>query len=196
MLRTSLQRVLTLALHVAAGWWLAGRIGVLPAAALIAVVALALALAGVGLLQRSPVDRVTWRNHAAGWLLPFGAVFHTGALRSLVTSSASCSAVLGLIGAFGLGAPWLALAFLLDAVALAALLRSLRGHAPNSSGRAAVRRPLAVVIGLAAIGFGLDRAGWPLRGALVAGGPVLAVGLGYGAWVLFAVTVGRNARWN
>jgi hypothetical protein len=91
----------------------------------------------------------------------------------------------------------LVLAWAVDAAALlyvAGVMLANRGSRPG-----ALLVVAGILAGMIAASLLLWRAGNPAATKLaliIAGGPPLVIGVGYGLFVLLMVTVGRNARWN
>jgi len=191
-----LQRLLVAAAFVALGAAGAARAGVPAALAVVAGVAAAVSVLGALLLRTSALGEVTWRNVVAGWLLGWGFTFGGGSLPKITLHSAACLALMGIIGAVTGPARLLAAAWTLDAVALLMLFRAYGAQTGNSSARRQLLKPIVAVLGLAVAGGVLALDGRPETAALVAGGPLVAVGVLYGAWLLVLVTAGRKGRWN
>src|SRR5688500_10883827 len=80
MLRLYLKRAALLAGAAAAAYGLAVELGPWPAGLTCAVVAAVACAAGTILLRTSGVGRVTWRNHLAGYLIPWGWRLNRGKL--------------------------------------------------------------------------------------------------------------------
>jgi hypothetical protein len=184
------------ALPIAVGAWLGPRLGVLPALGAITAVALVLALLGAQLLRTSAIGKITWRNTAAGWLLPKGWWLGSRQLPGMVMSSVAFTLLAAAIGAAADGNIWLMIAWALNGVVLSYALGAFRQHASGSSGRRTTGRLVAVIVLLVVAGLAVQLLGYPRLAALVAGGPVTVVGGLYGGWLLMIVTMGRNARWN
>jgi hypothetical protein len=191
-----LQKVLVSAAFVALGTACAARLGVAAAIGVVAALAALASLLGALLLRTSAVGTLTWRNVAAGWLLPWGFVLGGGRLPRIATMSAACLAVMGAIGALAGPSHLVAAAWTVDAVALLALLRPFGMQAGNPSARRQLLRPMLAVLGLALAGGLLLFDGRPGAAALVAGGPLVVGGVIYGSWVVFMLTAGRKGRWN
>lgn len=191
-----LQQLLVAAAFVALGAAGAARAGVPVALAVVVSVAALVSLVGALLLRTSALGEVTWRNAAAGWLLPWGFILGGGSLTKIAVHSAACLSLMGAIGAFAGSARLLAAAWALDAVALLLLFRAFRAQSGNPSARRRLLRPMLVVLALVGAGGVLHFDGRTQAAALVAGGPLVVVGVLYGAWLVFMITAGRNSRWN
>jgi hypothetical protein len=77
----------------------------------------------------------------------------------------------------------------------------LRSHAPTGAGlgsnllsMAAVLMLMLVVSGI--LWFAVSLPGAKRLALMIAGGPPLLIGGGYGLFLLFVLTFGRNVRWN
>lgn len=191
-----LQRLLVAAAFVALGTVGAARYGVWVALGFAIAAAALVSLVGAALLRTSVIGQVTWRNVAAGWLLAWGFVFGGGSLPRIATHSAACLVLMGAIGALSSPEVPLAIAWALDAVVLLTLVRAFRAQSGSASARRQLLRPLLLLLGLAVAGGVLLLDGRPQAAAWVAGGPLIFVGVVYGAWVLVMITAGRNGRWN
>jgi hypothetical protein len=55
---------------------------------------------------------------------------------------------------------------------------------------------LTLIVASAALWWGVGAPAARRAAVMVAGGPLLAIGVGYGLFLLIVLTVGRNARWN
>ena len=196
MVARILSNILRLALPVGLALVLARQLGPVTAALVVAGLGAVAAALGAFLLKTSRVGEVTWRNVAASWLMPWAFAFGARSLPTLAATSAVMVAAAGCLGAFGHAAPLLVGALALDAAALLYLARGYRLQSPGSSARASVLKTMVAVAGLGAAGVTLHALGRPTLAALVAGGPLSAIGAFYGLWILVLLTFGRNARWN
>ncbi len=204
MILLYVKRILMVTAAAASCYGLADWLGP-PAAATIWTIATAAGCAlGAALLRTSEVGRVTWRNHAAGCLIPWGWRLNRGrlwvaaavswvawvtigaAVFVLRAKSADDSTALRV----GLFAAWA-----VDAAALLFVLGTIRQATPGSRvgslGRVSVF--LALIL---AVSVGLHAGGLTAAAVAVGAGPPAVIGSGLILFALLMVTVGRNARWN
>ncbi|MBN9520167.1 hypothetical protein J0H58_16835 [bacterium] len=159
---------------------------------------------GAALLRTSEIGRVTWRNRAAGYLIPWGWRLNRGRLWPVpLISWAVWAAIGGAVFLLRSGPaeeqPGLRIAlfaaWVVDAAALLFVLGSIRQATPGSR-VGSLWRLTAILAGLILTSVGLYLGGMTLAALAVGGGPPAVVG---GCALLFVglvVTIGRNARWN
>lgn len=204
-------RAVQVAVAVAAALWLTARLGRRPAVGAWAVAAAVACGAGAWLLGTSAVGRVTWRNRAAGWLLPWAGLFAGRRLWPMAVGSwvgwalvgGAAVALAGPAAAVddGLGgAGWagvLVAGWLVNLEAAARLLRrQWEGRGPGASGGLAVVVVAAGAGAVVAASVGLVAAGRPWAAVLAAWGPAILLAAGFGLFAAVVLTAGRNARWN
>ena len=166
-----------------AGAWLSAVTGTGPAIATIAAIGAVATAVGTILLRTSPLGRVTWRNIAAGWLMPWGFASGSTTLGGIAITSIVAWVLLGSAGAFAWSTPWLLAAWLLDAVALGYLTGPLWRRSHGRVQRRLATNLIAAVALLALAGLVASVCGQPMLGAVIAGGPLAAIGLAYGVFV-------------
>lgn len=184
--------------------------------ALLAALALAFLLPTLGawLLTTLRSGEITWKNHAAGWLLPWGYTLGRGKLPSIAVICGICWLFL-----FGLGitaahlaeapssvpssdtptlARWLLVGgWLVDGIALLYCLGTLRKNFTFASqGGRTLLKLIACVAGLIVASALAASLGHLRTAALIAAGPALALGAFYALWIGVLLTFGRNTRWN
>jgi hypothetical protein len=175
-----------------------------------------------GIVHRQPPQTITLANYLMGFILPWGYRIGRGKLRPIVLTSWTIWVLIGLaialainarIDASGIATSFpassprsatmmtlLALAWLIDG---GVLLRCV-GLLTTSTNRAHMTRSLgplmALLIAILATSIALvTLTNSPTAASLallIAGGPPLLVGGGYGLFILVMLTAGRNARWN
>ncbi len=180
---------------LAAGAWLAGSHGVLPAIAMVAAFYALASAPAAWLLHGAPLGRVSWRNRAAVPLAPWLHVLGGGSLPGLLSASWCCVTLLAAAGALGRDCPWLLAAWLLDGWAGAYLMRVRVRSCHHRAQRRAVDAVLGGLVTLAMAGLVAALLGAPRVGAVLAAGPLLLVGGLYGLW-LGSVLLARPRRWN
>lgn len=178
----------------------------------------ALAVTGAMLLRSAQVGQITWRNRAAGFLLPWGYVLGRGKLPGIVIActaiwSALAAAVLlslvetanvpsptpvvAPVAAAGASTPWLLLAWIVDGACLCYLLGTLTKYfAPHAQVTRTQLKLVLVLVTMLAGSVVLHLAGHTWLALLVAGGPVALVGGAYGLFLGVILLFGRNVRWN
>jgi len=209
--------LLRLSIPVGVGFLLSRWFGPWSALGTAALLAVVLSSIGILVLQRSKVGQMTWHNHLAGWLLPWGYGLARGKLVgigavSAVVFTAIAGAVI-LVTTMTARAPaavpvatgatpaaalsWLlVVAWMVDGAALLHLVSVLSKSSAGSSSARTLWKLSAVLMALLGGSIALLLAGHPSAALWVAGGPPLVIGVCYGLFVLLMVTVGRNARWN
>jgi hypothetical protein len=175
---------------------------------------------GVGLLmKRQPMGEVTFVNRLTAVVLPWGFRIGRGKLLPIVIESWFRWVLLGIavvvLLPYGLGAHsqqagayhrgltasvLLLVSWLIDGTVVLRLITTLlmRGHAnPIAPGTIV---PIFVLIGMIAASAALAcfAANWAMTGAavLIAGGPIVVIGGGYGLVLAVMALSGRKARWN
>lgn len=188
-----------------------------PAFGLSLVVAVLLSVIGTLLVLRAEVDQVTWRNRVAALMLPWGYRLAKGRLLWIgVVSAVVFTAITGGVilvttlggsvipggpGVSPAGIPthvsWLLIvAWLVDGAALLRVVSMLPALPPGSSPARTLWKLGAMVVALLVGSIVLLLRGYPTAALWVAGGPPLAIGVGFGLFVLMLMTLGRNTRWN
>ncbi len=157
------------------GAFLGIRQGERTAAAIVAALAVAVVALGA-LLHAWGRGRITWRTVLAAWLLPWGRTLGGPSLSGIAAAAFGVWIVLGIAGAVGVASPQLFGAWVLDGFALRLLVRS-SWRLGNRWQRRAVVRLAAIVVCCAIAGLVAHAAGHPWVGAVVAGGPIVLVGL-------------------
>jgi hypothetical protein len=202
MIRLYLKRAILLAGVAAAAYGLAAEFGPWSAVLTCAAVAAVACVIGAILLRTSAIGRVTWRNHLAGYLIPWGWRLNRGrlwpvALISWVVWTAVCGAAVLLRSdepSLGMRAALLA-AWLIDASALVFLLGTVAQATPGSR-LGSVWKLAGVTAGVLCASVGLYLGGQTTVALIVGGGPPAALGGVFGLVLLIFATVGRNTRWN
>lgn len=211
MIARSLWQFVLIAVAAAVCAWLVSQSG--PLTAGVAWAAVALAACGVGtiLLRTSPVGRVNWRNRTAAYLVPWGVRIGGGRLwpipvvswvvwmtvwagAAVLTPGPGADPLTGweIAPRVGLGAAWA-----IDGLALGHLLATLPQHfSAASRGGRSLLTIAAVIAGLIGGSLLLHLLGLTPLAMLVAGGPPLLIGGGYGLFLVVLLTFGRGARWN
>jgi len=202
--------LLRLALPAGLAAWLLTQLSPWPAFGAAAGIGLAASLVGAGLLVKASVGGISWRNYAAGWLMPFASLAGQQSLLRIALGSAAVFAVVAGYVVLSLahagedaaagpasGVAWLlVLAWIVDSACLHHLLVSLRTYQRFSSPWRALARLAVMVTAIVGVSLGLLLSGHPSAALWVAGGPPLAIGVGYGLFALAMVTMGRHSRWN
>ncbi|MGL4553310.1 MAG: hypothetical protein ACRC33_19260 [Gemmataceae bacterium] len=206
MIAARIRDVVRVGAAAALGTGLAVRFGPTVAGLICAVAAAIACAAGAVLLRTSPVGRVTWRNRAAGNLIPWGWRLNAGRLWPVVVVSWCVWVLIGTAAILLRPGPAeespgvdlrgsLFAAWVVDGATLLYLVGTVRQATPGSR-----VGPLwavsASVLAVIAVSVGLYLGDRPEGALLVAGGPPAVVGGLAGGAVLLVVTVGRNARWN
>jgi hypothetical protein len=206
--------VARIALPLVLGFFLARELAL--SIALLTALALATLLPALGawLLTTLHGGEITWRNHAAGWLLPWGYALGRGKLPAIAAICGACWLFL-----FGLGiaaarlaeappsapsseapalARWLLVGgWLVDGIALLYCLGTLRKNFTlTSEGGRTLLELIAFVAGLIVASALAAALGHLRTAALIAAGPALALGGFYALWIGVLLTFGRNTRWN
>ena len=193
------------ALLVAGAVMCARQFPIMPAIGVWSAIAAGLCILGSLLIARQPLGRATTAGMIGGSVVRFGYRVGRGKLPAAVAISWFFWVVVGsaTIGIYNyrhdLWACLLLLAWLVDGLALAYIVRiMLTAHGNGRIPPSLIK--VTAVIALILIGsIVLNAVGtpWSQRSALLlAGGPTLLVGGGYGLFVLVILTVGKNARWN
>ncbi|MEZ6036663.1 MAG: hypothetical protein R3F29_04230 [Planctomycetota bacterium] len=166
---------------------------------------IALAATGCAVLRTSAVQRITWRNHVAGWCLPYAQAMGGGTLTRVAASSLLGSAVVGgaVLGLLALRAgdappswPLLA-AWLLNVLSLLFLVATrTRRYVRGAPGTRRGRWLLVLVLSQLAASVALHLVGWPGTAALAACLPQLLLLLRTILVLAAMLMAGRNARWN
>jgi hypothetical protein len=169
---------------------------------------------GAWLLTTVRGGEITWRNHAAGWLLPWGYTLGRGKLPAIATICGVCWLFLcglGIAAARLAEAPtsapsedapalarWLLVGgWLVDGIALLHCLGTLRNNfSLRSEGGRTLGKLIAFVAGLIVASAFAASLGHLRTAALIAAGPALALGAFYALWIGVLLTCGRNVRWN
>lgn len=183
-----------------------------PVAAVVwTAVSLVACVVGAVLLRTSEIGRVTWKNYAASYLIPWGVRVSGGKLWPIpVVSWVVWVVIAGGVfaltpgpGSDGLTSEEVVLRVLLGlswAVAGYAFGYSLVTLSRNFSSRSSGSRTLTlfcgVIAGSLALSVALHLCGFTLLALMTTGGPVLVFGGGYGLFVLAVLVFGRNSRWN
>jgi hypothetical protein len=162
------------------------------------------------ILRSARIGQITWKNRQAAYLLPWGYALSRGKLPAIVANAWLGWTLIGVGVALATALAdrdaatgtqfwrWLLLAaWAVNVSAMLAVLGVLVKHftLTSSSGRS-LTTIIAVLVLLLLGSIALHAQGYTRLATAVAGGPLLIVGIGYGALVLLIVTVGRNARWN
>lgn len=210
MIARSLSQFVLLTVAAAGCWWFITGWGQSLAGVVWAAGASVACAIGATLLRTSAVGRVTWKNHLAGWLIPWGWRVSAGKLWPVPFVSwgvwVLVWAALAVLTPQAGGDPlttWetvarLALGFAwgIDALALAHLVGLLLGHSQNGSGGRSLRLITGVLAALVTASVALQLFGFTGWAVLVAGGPTALAGLGYGLFLAVLLIFGRNSRWN
>lgn len=201
-------------LAVLAGWLLAPRLGVAITLIFVAILAAAAALLGGHLLKTSEVGKITWKNHVAGYCIPWGWRFAGGKLAPVQIASACVWVLLVAIGVLlasnpaatsssnGFSAPTLpglllALAWIVDGAAVLYLLATMvKNFELRSSQALSMIKAMSFCAAILITSVVLWLLGHPSLALLVAGGPPLVLATIAGLFLLVMLTAGRNARWN
>jgi hypothetical protein len=161
---------------------------------------------GTVLLRTSEVGEISWRNRAAGYLIPWGWRLNRGALwpvplLSWVVWMAIGAAAVLLWPATAEDGPgvWVRIAlfgsWVVDAAALVSLLGTIRQATPGSR-VGSLWKLVAVITLLIGASVGLYVGGLTTAALVLGGGPPAFVGGCAGLIALVFMTVGRNTRWN
>lgn len=211
MISLLFHQALRVGLAVAVCALLTANFGVLVAVVVWAVVSFVACVVGAVLLRTSEVGRVTWKNHAASYLIPWGVRVSRGKLWPIpvvswavwMTIGGGVFALTPGLGSDGLTSGEVVLRVLLGlswAVAGYAfgyvLVVLSRGVSSGSSGSRMLTPFCVIIAGLLVLSVVLHLCGFTLLALMATGGPVLLVGGGYGLFVLVLLIFGRNSRWN
>jgi hypothetical protein len=197
---------------------LARRFGPLKAIGLWAGLMAALCAGVAMILHRQTPEKVTPANYLAGFVLQWGYRVGRGKLPAIVVVSWAIWLLLGVamvvsVHFRGFGQPaaqqqrrstlvmvLLTVAWVIDGTVLLRII-GLLATGPNARHMLRSLGPVAAVL-VGMIGSSIVLvARTPSVNAsrlalLIAGGPLLFVGVGYGLFVLVLLTAGKNARWN
>ena len=202
MIRLHVQRALLIAAAAAATYGLAEQYGTRTGLLIWAGVTAVACGTGTILLRTSTIGRVTWRNRAAGYLIPWGWRLNRGLLWPVpvvswvVWTAVGATTVLLRQGEDALGLRVaLFVAWVLDAAALIFILGAICQATPGSRA-GSLWKLVTFIAALIATSVGLYLYGLPNAALVVGGGPPLVVAGCVGLVVLFLVTLGRNTRWN
>jgi hypothetical protein len=213
-------RVVMLAVTVGACRWLTSALGPWKAIGAWAL-GMAVICAGVALwLDRQPPEQITFVNRLAGYLLPWGYDIGRGKLIPIVITSWIVWVLLGGGAVFTIGVlarggragelsaevpshttlltVLLYLAWVIDGAVLMRLVSVswVRQNPMPPSVIMVMLALTAMILGSAAIKM-LGKSAAATKLALaISGGPPLVVGLGYGVFLLVALTMGGHTRWN
>jgi fucose 4-O-acetylase-like acetyltransferase len=217
MLKMVIMQVVPPGLALMALGWVLTRMGVVPALVLWVTVWGCLCGAAALLLQTTEVGEMSWKNYVAGVPLRWGHFMSGGQLWRLALGAWLIWSLLGVAVALAWGrgfgsvpaevsaAPspnglWPALLlvswFLLGAASLYLLSVLLKNFTVTSNSGRSLLTILLVLLSLAGTSIWLKWTGQVRAAALVAGGPIVLVGAGYGLFMLVILACGRNARWN
>ncbi|VTR92423.1 unnamed protein product [Gemmata massiliana] len=202
MIRLHIQRALLVAAAAVATYRLAEQYGTWTGLLIWASVMAVACGTGTILLRTSTIGRVTWRNRAAGYLIPWGWRFNRGLLWPVPVVSwvvwTAVGATVVLLrqgeGASGLRVALFA-AWVLDAGALIFILGAICQATPGGR-MVALWKLVTLIAALIATSVGLYLYGLPTAALIVGSGPPLLVSGGVGGIVLIFATFGRNTRWN
>lgn len=192
---------------IVAGFMLTHRFGPVIGMAIAAGAAAAASLVAALLLRWSPVGRVTWLNHLAGFFMPWGARFGLGALWQFAVGSGVIWGLLALIGTMLALAPagtpdvcvWLlGAAWLVDGIGMAFVAGSIVQTRESLASRAnrSMLAIVAVLLGVFAISSAALYLGTPVMAIVFAAAPIVLLGVPFGLFVIFIVTQGKNMRWH
>ena len=203
---------------------LAQRLGPLKAVILWACAVGAVDVVTATLIHRqSPPEKVSWINHLAGFVLPWGYRIGRGKLWPIVLTSwliwmligvavmtavatnrydevAGVATINGRTQRNPVVTGLLVVAWLVDG---GVLLRCIGLLATSPNRRQILRSlsvPMAILAGILLASIGLVTVNCTPAAArtalLIAGGPPLLIAVAYGGFVLVMLTAGRHARWN
>jgi hypothetical protein len=197
-----IKRAILIVAAALACYWLADQYGTTTACLIWASMMAATCGIGTVLLRTSPVSQPTWRNHLAGYLIPWGWRLNRGLLWPvpviswIVWMAIGAAAMLLRLGSESLELR-LALfaAWVVDASCVVFLLGTLQQSSPGSR-VAAVWKLFVFVATLPVVSIGLYLGGMAVAALAVGGGPPLLAGVVFGLFTLVLLTLGRNARWN
>jgi hypothetical protein len=177
---------------------------------------------GVGFLMHAQKSgRVSFINYLAAWVLPWGFKIGQGKLLPIVIESWVRWVLLG-IAIFVATAPnfkhipsavafteyrpsatimtLIALSWVIDGAVVLRIATMLVIRAKTSPIGPGILRPtvgLALLMTASVVLWLIGHnAMWTTVALLLAGGPIVLIGGGYGLFVLFIVTFGRKTRWN
>lgn len=212
-------RVVMLVVATVVCAWLTSRVGPWAAAGLWSAAVVLVCSGSAILLHRQAPGRISVINRIAGLVLPWGYRIGRGRLVPIVVTSCVVWMLVGLGASLAMagylardqappglsadaGKPsalvmtLLYLSWLVDG----ALLMRMIGIAAARHDRVPTSvwvliLALTAMIGISAV-VALRGDGNPARALLIAGGPPLLIGGGYGVFMLVIVLVGRKTRWN
>lgn len=200
------QRVILVTAAAAACYGLAAVYDTWPGLLLWAGVTAVGCVLGAVLLRTSRIGEITWKNRAAGYLIPWGWRLNRGLLWPVPVISWLTWVAIGggsvllrpdvVDEAPGAGVRIALFAsWTIDAAALIFLLGTIRQATPGGRVRS-LWKLVAVIAGLIGASVGLYLGGLPTAALVVGGGPPLLLSACLGLVVLLFSTVGRNTRWN
>lgn len=192
---------------IVAGYFLTRRFGPAAGMGIAAGASTVASLLAMLLLRYSPLGRVNYLNHIAGYLMPWGAKFGRGALWQFALGSGTIWVLLALIGAMLALAPsgtstaaLVALGFgwLLDGIAAAFIVGAIvqRRESLLSTANRSMLTIVGVVLAVLAISAATLYSGWPALAAVIAVAPLAIVGVPYAIFIGIIVSQGKNFRWN
>jgi hypothetical protein len=217
-------KLLVVAAALGACAWMASRIGPWKALGLWTATS-GLACGAVALtMRRQTPGKVTFLNYVMGYVLQWGYRVGRGKLPAIVVTSWCVWALLGAAVVIAMNAAGareattspnivegsqtrgatvmvlLALSWIVDGGLLMWLAGICMSGGRSGGAIRALAPVMALLVAMILASVALVTLRTSARSAnialLVAGGPPLLVGLGYGLFVLLIVTVGRKARWN
>lgn len=166
------------------------------------------------LLRTTATGEFSWKNRVGGFPLRWGYSFTQGKLWRMVVVSWLAWSLFGLAMALVISretpaeplnrtpeneGPWSAVLFfawLLNGAALLYLLGVLfKNFRVTSSGGRQLLAPILVLLGLLTASIWLKFSDHVQVAALVAGGPISLVAVGYGFFVAIMVVFGRHGNW-
>lgn len=205
-----LHRVILIVLAATAGVWLEKRFGLWTAAAAWSLGMFIACSATAFLLSRQSVGSRNIINQLAGWLLPWGWRLTQGMLARMVAVSSlvwalqgSAAAVLTSAGEPGGQQNSLialkALLYLAWVILGWGVLYLLGVMVMNRRMSPPLVLPTLILVGLvaasAAVFFRAPSRGTLILAILLAGGPIAAIGVGYGFFVGVLLIAGRKTNW-
>lgn len=205
-MRYLLLRPLPFVLPIATGWWFGQTCEPWPAVLGCVAIAALVAAVGLLLLSRTRVGELSWRNRLGGLLLPWGYRFG-GRLTTIVpvswlvwsllaVATVLCTRPPDPVGAAPGAAPevaGLSYLLLLAWVADGGLLLYTLGHRSASRSLRRFQWSLGALIAVSVV---LLCSGHSVLATLLAGGPILLLGLWFGGYTGLMLLSGKHTRWN
>ena len=213
MIRMLIHRAVLVGLSAWVCWWVMKRYGIAPTLIGWAVGWGVICAVGAMLLRMSEVGKIGWKNRVVGYALSWGYMIARGRLWAIGLTSWAVWVLIAVGVALQMGRAHIAstdarmistepsvllfIAWAIDAAALLYVVGVLmKNFSFSSTGGRSLIKMMVILSAILCGSVALLLAGHPNKALLLAGGPPLALGGGYGLFLGMMLTFGRNARWN